>query len=441
MYDIILKKRNKKELSKEEIEFFVFGYTTNKIPDYQISALLMAVCINGMTDQELINLTEAMINSGESIDLSMIAKPKVDKHSTGGVGDKTTLIIAPIVAACGVSMAKMSGKGLGYTGGTIDKLESIPGFKTDLPKEKFLDIVGSVGAAIIGQSENLVPADKKIYAIRDVTATVESVELIAASVMSKKIASGADVIVLDVKFGSGAFMKTIEEAENLAKKMVLIGKKMQKKVVALLTDMSQPLGNSIGNFLEVVEAVEVLQNKGPVDLTNLCIELASYMICLSNNLEINFNNNFEICLKNTRKQVVDVLKSGRAFDKLLQIVEAQGGDADYIKNISSYSKSKFVHEIVSLEEGYIKTVDAYLCAKASMVLGAGRKTKEDKIDYFAGVVLKNKVGDYVKKGDVLAVLHTNNAQQLKEAESLIFNSVEFCDEKPTKKEIIQKIIF
>ncbi len=431
MYDIILKKRDKGELTRNEIDFFVQNYTRDKIPDYQVSALLMAIYLNGMSDEEMLNLTLAMIESGKIMDLSKLSGVKVDKHSTGGVGDKTTLIVAPIVAACGIFMAKMSGKGLGHTGGTIDKLESIPGFKTDIAENNFIKLVDSVGAALISQSGNIVPADKKIYALRDVTATIESTSLIAASVMSKKIASGADAIVLDVKTGSGAFMKTEEEAVNLAEKMVFIGRKLNKKVVGLITDMSEPLGNAIGNSLEIIEAVKVLQNEGPGDLTTLCVELASHMVCLAK------QNSLEEC----RALVLRSLRSGDAFKKFIEIISSQGGDISYLKDVSKFDRAKFVFEVLAPESGYVRSIDAYLCGKASMILGAGRETKEDQIDYSAGVVLNAKSGDYVAKGSVVAFLHTSEKQRIKEAKDLILKSIKYSKDMPVKKEIVRKIIY
>ncbi|MBP0979897.1 MAG: pyrimidine-nucleoside phosphorylase [Oscillospiraceae bacterium] len=430
IYDIIAKKRDGFKLTKTEIEFVINKYTSNKIPDYQMSALLMAMYLKGLDDQEITDLTLAMAESGDMIDLSEIPGIKVDKHSTGGVGDKTTLIIAPIVAACGVSVAKMSGRGLGYTGGTIDKLESIPGFKTQISQEDFINIVNKIGACVVGQSGILAPADKKIYALRDVTATVESIGLIAASIMSKKIASGCDAILLDVKVGDGAFMKTYDDAVKLANKMVSIGKMVNRNVRAIITDMNQPLGNAIGNSLEVIEAIKTLKNQGPKDLTELCICLASNMIYLAKKQS----------LADCEKQVRDVLKSGKAFDKFIEIVKAQGGDESYIRDVSKFNKAKFSYNIIAERSGYISNINAQLCGAASMVLGAGRATKEDSIDYASGIILKAKTGDFVKKGDILAVLFTFEQEKINQAQDLVSSAISFLDTKPTKNKLIYNII-
>lgn len=431
MYDIISKKRDKGVLNKQEIDFFIDGYVKRKIPDYQMSALLMAIYLNGMNDDEIKDLTMAMVNSGEKLNLSKIKGVKVDKHSTGGIGDKTTLVVAPIVAACGVKVAKMSGRGLGYTGGTIDKLESIPGFKTTISQSEFIKNVNSVNLAIVGQSGLLTPADKKIYELRDVTATVESVPLIAASIMSKKIAAGCDAILLDVKVGKGAFMKTYEDAVTLAKKMVSIGRLTDKKVLALITDMNQPLGRAVGNSLEVIEAVNTLQNRGPKDLTRICENLAANMLFLADEGDIT----------HCESEVREALKSGKAFDKFVEMVKAQGGDETYIKDTSKFERSKFICEVISDQSGYIKSIDAELCGRASMLLGAGREKKEDKIDYSAGIMLNVKARDYIKKGAVLAQLYTSNDDKIEEAKKLFLNSISYSDIRPEQTNLIyEKIV-
>ncbi len=426
MIDIIGKKRDKMELTKQEINFFIDGYVKDKIPDYQIASILMAIYINGMSDREITDLTMAMANSGDIMDLSSISGIKVDKHSTGGVGDKTSIIIGPMVAACGVSVAKMAGRGLGYTGGTIDKLESIPGFKTQLSQYEFMKIVNDIGVSIVSQSGILAPADKKIYALRDVTATVESIPLITASVMSKKIASGCDAILLDVKTGKGAFMKTEQEAVMLAKKMVSIGKMVNKKIIALITDMEQPLGTAIGNTLEIIESIETLKGRGTKDLTELCICLASNMVYLAG------KGTIEECIK----MVKDKIKSGEAFKKLIEMVKAQGGDQSYIEDICKFEKAKFIYKVNSQQSGYINKINAELCGLASVILGSGRNCKDDNIDYLAGIILKSKVGDYVNKGDIIMELHTNQKDKIDEAKELVLQAVSFSDRPSVKRNIV-----
>lgn len=391
VYNIIEKKKNKLELTNEEIEFVVTNYTNGTIPDYQMSALLMAICINGMTDNEIFSLTKVMTDSGDKVDLSSLSNT-VDKHSTGGVGDKTTLIIGPIVACLNCKVAKMSGRSLGHTGGTIDKLESIEGFKTKLSQEEFFNQVNNIGIALISQTENVAPADKKIYALRDVTATVESIPLIASSIMSKKIASGAKNLVIDVKVGSGAFMKDKESAKELASKIVSIGKNAGINTLAVLTNMDIPLGNNIGNALEVKEAIDVLNNKGPKDLREICIKLATYMNAITNKIDI----------QDSLKQVMDVLQSGKAYNKFLDLVKAQGGNIESI-----YKEALYKHEVYSDTDGYISSMDTALIGKISGQLGAGRLTKEDPIDYTAGIVLNKKTSDYVKKGELLATFYSS----------------------------------
>ncbi len=424
-YDIIAKKRDKKELDEEEIKFLINGYINNEIADYQMSAFLMAVYFNGMTSRECKIFTDCMLHSGDVMDLSKIKGIKVDKHSTGGVGDKTTLIITPIVAACGVKVAKMSGRGLGHTGGTVDKLESIPGMNVSLPTEKFFDVVNSVGCCVVSQSGNLVPADKKIYALRDVTATVESMPLIASSIMSKKIASGADCILLDVKVGSGAFMKTKEDAVELSKIMVNIGEDFNRKVTAVITDMDSPLGNAIGNSLEVWEACEILQGKGPEDLKEVCLYLASNMLFMAG------KGTIEECENMVRESV----KNGSAMKKFEEMVSAQGGNLSNFE--TDYSNgSKVRYEVISKTDGYIESMDTESLGKAAMILGAGRERKEDKIDYEAGIILGKKTNDKISKGDVLAVFYSSDLKKCKEAEHIFNSSLKIGIHEPKKMPVI-----
>lgn len=426
MYDIIAKKRDGGSLSEKEIEFFVNGYVNGEVKDYQVSALLMAIFFNGMNDDETAMLTKAMAESGDVIDLSSIPGIKVDKHSTGGVGDKTTFVISSIVASCGVYVAKMSGRGLGHTGGTIDKMESIPGMRTSIAKEEFFEIVKKVGASVIGQTGNLVPADKKLYALRDVTATVESIPLIASSIMSKKIAAGSDAILLDVKTGSGAFMKTVEEAINLARCMVSIGEKVGRRTIALITDMDRPLGRSIGNSLEIIEVCDTLNCKGPEDLTKICLELASNMLYLAQ----------KGSLKECYVMAKEALESGRAFNKFKEMVIAQGGDVSVIEDTSNFKKAEVSKELISEKEGYIHAMNTEKCGIASMVLGAGRETKDDKIDYSAGIVLNKKIGDYVNKGDVLATLYSQTDEKCANGADILTKAIEISSDKPSNSPII-----
>ena len=426
-YDIIEKKRDNKELSEEEIKYFINGYLSGEVVDYQMSAFLMAVYFNGMTDLECMIFTKYMINSGDTIDLSLINGIKVDKHSTGGVGDKTTLIVTPIVAACGVKVAKMSGRGLGYTGGTIDKLESIPEMRVSLQKNEFFNIVENVGCCIISQSGNLVPADKKIYALRDVTATVESMPLIASSIMSKKIASGADCIVLDVKVGSGAFMKTKEDAIALSKIMVSIGEQFCNKVIAIITDMDSPLGNAIGNSLEVWEACEILKGNGPNDLREISVCLATNMLYLAG------RGSIEECEKLT----IDSIESGAAFNKFLEMIEAQGGDTSVFENKDYLNNAKIKFEFLSLSEGFITSINACKLGKAAMILGAGREKKEDQIDYSAGIILNKKLGDKVCSGEVLATFYSSDLEKCHEAKKVLKDAIKIEDKKPIKMPLIQ----
>ncbi|MEG1448036.1 MAG: pyrimidine-nucleoside phosphorylase [Oscillospiraceae bacterium] len=426
MYDIISDKKEGKKLTKEQITFFVKGYTDGTIPDYQASALLMAICLKGMDNEETAQLTFEMAHSGDVADLSPIDGIKVDKHSTGGVGDKTTLIIAPIVAACGVPVAKMSGRGLGHTGGTLDKLESIPNLSTSIDEEKFFSIVKENGIAVIGQTGNLAPADKKLYALRDVTATVNSIPLISASIMSKKIAAGADCILLDVKTGSGSFMKTIEDSTELAKTMVHIGTSVGRKVIALITNMDVPLGNAIGNSIEVKEAIEVLKGKGPDDLIFVTQHIAANMLVLAG------KGSFEQCLDMAK----DAVSSGKALEKLKTLVSSQGGDASYIDSPEKFPVSPVIHEIKAPNDGYIKHMDTEKIGITAAILGAGRESKDDKIDYSAGIYLSSKTGDKVAKGDILATLYTSKKDAVSAAEKMYLDALTFCDEKPQKEKLI-----
>jgi pyrimidine-nucleoside phosphorylase len=395
--NIIDQKVQRQPLTKEMIFYFVHGYSKGTIPDYQISSLLMAIKLNGMNDQETAWLTEAMVSSGETVDLSGIKGTTVDKHSTGGVGDKTSLVVGPIVAALGLKLAKMSGRGLGHTGGTIDKLESIPGFTTNLSSARFKKQVNEVGMAIIGQTLELVPADKKLYALRDVTGTVESIPLISSSIMSKKIASGARAILLDVKFGSGAFMKTLTSAKILAKAMVKIGQSLGRDTRAMLTDMDQPLGFAIGNRNEVMEAADTLQLKGPSDLLELCIQASSKLFIQAKKAN---------SMKEARMKVMEVLSSGKAYEKFLEFIRAQGGKFEELKN-TDLLKTKYAYEIKASKAGFLSKIDALALGQAASLLGAGRLTKEASIDPNAGIMLRHKIGDKISMGSILASLKTN----------------------------------
>lgn len=424
--DLILKKRNGMKLSRDEIEYFVRGYTNGDIEDYQAAAFLMAVYFQGMDADETLYLTEAMLNSGDIADLSKIPGIKTDKHSTGGVGDKTTLVVAPVVASCGVPVAKMSGRGLGHTGGTIDKLESIPGFQTSLTREQLIKNVKEIGLAVAGQTGNLAPADKKIYALRDVTGTVENISLIAASIMSKKLASGSDAIVLDVKVGSGAFMKSMDEAEKLAKMMVEISRGAGKKAVAVLTRMDSPLGMNIGNALEVAEAVDILKGHGPKDLKEVCIELAANMLMLGGKGTI----------ENCRELAVRSIADGTAFEKLIEMVKRQGGDTSVLEDTGKLPAAPVKAEYKAEKAGYIIQMDAEKFGMASVALGAGRKTIADKIDPSAGIVLLKKNGDIVEKGEPIAVLHTSGEDKIPDALEILKGSVLTGEKSPPEAPII-----
>ncbi|KPG70365.1 MULTISPECIES: pyrimidine-nucleoside phosphorylase [unclassified Enterococcus] len=418
MVDLIEKKRDGKSLTKEEIDYIVTAYTEGSIPDYQMSALLMAIYYVDMTDEEITNLTLAMANSGEVIDLSSIEGIKVDKHSTGGVGDTTTLILAPLVASVGVPVAKMSGRGLGYTGGTLDKLEAIPGFKIEIPEEEFIRLVNESKMAVIGQSGDLAPADKKLYALRDVTATVSSIPLIASSIMSKKIAAGADAIVLDVTTGDGAFMKNIDDAKRLAKTMVRIGKLANRQTMAVISDMSQPLGEAIGNSLEVVEAIETLQGNGPEDLTEMCYVLGSQMVVLAKKAD---------SIDEARQMLSEALHSGKALSKFREMIVNQGGDASVIDEPSKILTAQYEVELPAKTSGVVTKLVANELGIAAMMLGAGRKTKEEDIDHAVGIKLHKKVGEAVSEGESLLTIYSNT-EAIDEVIALIEANIEIGDE-------------
>lgn len=430
MYDIITKVKRGEALSREEIRDTVFSYTEGNIPDYQMSSLLMAICLKGLSDKETSLLTEAVADSGRRLDLSRFGNLTVDKHSTGGVGDKVTLIVAPIAAAVGCKVAKMSGRGLGHTGGTVDKLESIPGFNTSLTEEEFIHQVESIGIAVIGQSEGLAPADKKLYALRDVTATVDSIPLITSSIMGKKLASGTKNIVLDVKYGSGAFMKTVEDAKLLAKNMVDIGKALDRRVSALITDMDTPLGLAVGNLCEVIEAYEVLSGRGPEDLREVALSVSAEMLSLAK----------EIPYEKALAAVSDALSSGKALEKYKEWIIAQGGSEEAAKNPLSIGEAPFKKQVICPYDGFIGSTDAEKIGLCSLSLGAGRKTKEDKIDPLAGIILEKKRGDRVKKGEVLATLLTSNEKLFKDAEKLLLSAYSFTDSESGKQPVIAAVI-
>lgn len=429
MIDIIEKKRDGKSLKREEIEFFVNGYTHGEVPDYQASSLAMAIFFQDMNDEERAALTMSMVNSGEKIDLSDINGIKVDKHSTGGVGDTTTLVLAPLVAAVGVPVAKMSGRGLGHTGGTIDKLESVKGFNVEISEKDFIKLVNDNQVAVIGQSGNLTPADKKLYALRDVTGTVNSIPLIASSIMSKKIAAGADAIVLDVKTGSGAFMKTLDDAEALAHAMVRIGNNVGRNTMAIISDMSQPLGNAIGNALELKEAIATLKGNGPKDLTELVLTLGSQMVVLAEQAT---------SLDEARQMLIDAIKTGKALNKFKTFLSNQGGDDSIVDSPEKLPSAKYQVEFKAKKDGYITEIIANEIGVASMMLGAGRQTKEDVIDLGVGIVLNKKVGEHVEKGENILTIHTNT----KEIDDILYKldnsiTIESKGEAPT---LIHKII-
>ena len=428
--DIIAKKRDSKELSEEEIKYFIEEYTANRIEDYQVAALVMAIYINGMTYRETKDLTMAMANSGDILDLSKLGDNVVDKHSTGGVGDKVTLILAPLIASFGIPVAKMSGRGLGFTGGTADKIEAIPGYNTSISEKEFIDNVKKIGISLITQTLNLAPADKKIYALRDTIACTESIPLIASSIMSKKIASGANKIVLDVTCGYGAFMKNIEQAEKLSKTMIEIGKLAGRETICIITDMNEPLGYAVGNSLEVIEAINFLNGDMPEDLKDVVIELGAYMIKLAgkgDNIEDNKN------------KLLENIKNGKAYNKFVELVQNQGGDISYIEDVNKFERAPIIKEVRAEEEGYIKEINAETIGKISCALGAGRKTKSDKIDLTVGIVLHKKVGDCIKNGEVIATVYANDVEKANNAKREILNTYKIKNEKVTKKTIIKII--
>ncbi len=431
MYDIIMNKRNGLELSKEEIEYFVKGFTKGDIPDYQVSALLMAIYFNKMNKRETKDLTLAMANSGDVLSLDKIEGIKVDKHSTGGVGDKTTILLAPLVASCGIPVAKMSGRGLGHTGGTIDKLESFKGFSVNLLEEKFIENVNKHKIALVAQTGHLAPADKKIYALRDVTATVENMSLIASSIMSKKIASGADSIVLDVKVGEGAFMKTPGDARALAQEMVDIGNSVGRKTIAIISDMNQPLGYAIGNSLEVIEAINTLKGKGPSDLLELTLNLGSYMLILGKKAS-SFDEGYNMLLQN--------IKNKKALEKLKEFVKIQGGDERYIDDTNLFEKASYIIEVKAKNSGIVSKIHAEKVGLIAMELGAGRVTKESKIDLSVGIVLNKKCKDKVNKGETLAYIHANDKEKGEKALEKLINAIEIKDSFKDNTPLIYEVI-
>lgn len=429
--DLIQKKRDGGELTTEEINFLIEGYTSGLVPEYQMSALAMAIYFTGMTKRETADLTMAMVQSGDQIDLNSIKGIKVDKHSTGGVGDTTTLVLAPLVAACGAPMAKMSGRGLGHTGGTLDKLESIPGFSIELENDEFIETVNDIGVAVICQTGKLVPADKALYGLRDVTATVDSIPLIASSIMSKKIASGANGIVLDVKTGSGAFMAKFEDAQELAREMVDIGNHVGRQTVAVLTDMDQPLGFAIGNALEVQEAIDTLKGKGPADLLELCLVLGSNMLVLAD------------CAQNVeeaRQKLIEAIESGKAIEKMKEMIAAQTGNPGVVDDPELLPHARQIVELKAEASGYVQKIVAIDVGVSAMLLGAGRETKESEIDLAVGIILKKKVGDQVVAGDVLAELHVNDDKCLDEAMAMLKDAYNVGSEKPEERPLIYEVI-
>lgn len=431
MYDIIKKKRDGQQLTNEEISYVIENYTNGNIPDYQMSALLMAIYFNNMTEEETVNLTRAMVDSGEKVDLADIKGIKVDKHSTGGVGDTITLVLGPMIAALNVPFVKMSGRGLGHTGGTLDKLESIENFRVNLSKEEFINSVNSINIAICSQTSNIAPADKKLYALRDVTATVDNIPLIASSIMSKKLAIGSDAIILDVKVGKGAFMKSLESALELSKEMVKLGTNYGRETVALLTNMDEPLGKAIGNSLEVKEAIDVLNGNGPKDLYELALELGSILLILAKKA----NNEEE-----ARMLLEDTINSKLAYKKFIQLVEYQGGNVEQVINPELLPKAKYVIEVKSTKEGYIEEMDAERIGECALRLGAGRETMDSRIDLSAGIVLNKKVGDKVYKGETLAYLHSNDLNKAQKVENEIKDVIKVGNEEVSDKKLIYGLV-
>jgi pyrimidine-nucleoside phosphorylase len=429
--ELIRKKRNGLQLNEEEIDYLIKNYTKEIIPDYQLSALLMAILLNGMSTTETAALTNSMLNSGKIIDLSLLKGFKIDKHSTGGVGDKTSLIIAPIVASAGIYVPMISGRGLGHTGGTLDKLESIPGFRTDLSISESKKVLKKCGAVLIGQTKEIAPADKLIYTLRDVTATVESIPLITASIMSKKLAEGIDGLVLDIKTGNGAFMRSDKESIKLANSLIHTAKSFSKKVIAFITDMNQPLGNYIGNWLEVYECIRVLQGKVINDLYTLSVKLAGAMIYLGKKAK---------SIQEGEQIAKQMISTGKAFNKFLEIVELQGGDINYINSSDKFPKPKYSIKILSVKNGFIDEMNTYQIGMASLELGAGRRTKDDIIDHKAGIVLYKKIGDSVVKGDLICELFSDSRNKIKYAENMIIESLQFSKTKPSIPKLIKKVI-
>lgn len=428
--DIIAKKRDGKELTTDEINFFIKDYTNNNIEDYQAAALVMAIYIKGMSYRETKDLTMAMASSGDVLDLSELGENVVDKHSTGGVGDKVTIILAPLIASLGIPVAKMSGRGLGYTGGTADKIEAIPGYNTGISEKEFIDNVKSIGISLITQTLNLAPADKKIYALRDTIACTESIPLIASSIMSKKIASGANKIVLDVTCGFGAFMKNIEDARELSKTMIEIGNLANRETVCVITNMNEPLGFAVGNSLEIIEAIEFLQGKMPEDLKQVVLELGAYMIKLAgkgSNIEEN------------KKMLLENIQNGKAYNKFIELVQNQGGDIEYVKDVTKFEKARIIQEVISTTEGYVQEINAEEIGKLSCDLGAGRKTKKDKIDLQVGIILNKKLGDFVNKGDKLATIYANDIEKAKDTENELRRIYKIGKEKIEENTIIDII--
>jgi len=428
--DIIAKKRDSKELNTDEINFFIKEYTNNNIEDYQAAALIMAIYINGMSYRETKDLTMAMASSGDVLDLSELGENVVDKHSTGGVGDKVTIILAPLIASLGIPVAKMSGRGLGYTGGTADKIEAIPGYNTGISEKEFIDNVKNIGISLITQTLNLAPADKKIYALRDTIACTESIPLIASSIMSKKIASGANKIVLDVTCGFGAFMKKIEDARELSRTMIEIGNLANRETVCVITNMNEPLGFAVGNSLEIIEAIEFLQGKMPEDLKQVVLELGAYMVKLAGkgaNIEEN------------KKMLLENIQNGKAYNKFIELVQNQGGDIEYVKDVTKFEKARIIQEVISTTEGYVQEINAEEIGKLSCDLGAGRKTKKDKIDLQVGIILNKKIGDFVNKGDKLATIYANDIEKAKDTENELRRIYKIGKEKIEENTIIDII--
>ena len=428
--DIISKKRDGKELSEEEINYFITEYTNNRIEDYQAAALIMAIYIKGMNYRETKDLTMAMANSGDILDLSKLGSNVVDKHSTGGVGDKVTLILAPLIASLGIPVAKMSGRGLGFTGGTADKIESIPGYNTEVSEKQFIENVEKIGISLITQTLNLAPADKKIYALRDTIACTESIPLIASSIMSKKIASGANKIVLDVTCGYGAFMKNRKQAEELSKTMIEIGKLAGRETVCIVTDMNEPLGYAVGNNLEVIEAIKFLKGDMPSDLKEVVIELGAYMIKLAGKGDD---------IEENKQKLLDNIKNGKSYDKFIELVKNQGGDISYIEDTEKFEKASIIKEVISNKEGNVQEINAKTIGEISCALGAGRQTKTDKIDLSVGIILNKKVGDYVKIGDIVATVYANDQEKADKAEEEILNTYKIGKEKEDKQTILEII--